>query len=558
MVKLTTTIFIEKAILIHGFKYDYSKVNYIDSKTKVCIICKEHGEFWQNPSNHLNRKGCKECANKKLNRVDKITVEEAMRRLDNLNNNYEYDLTNFKKSKDNIKIKCGDHGWFEQSFQNHTLLKYKCPKCSTSEKYSKEKFINKCIEKKINSFEYYDLDSIENLKSNINIKCNKHGLITTTVFKHLYTKFNGCKKCSVEHVNTSNTKSTEDFISELINEHGDIFILDKIDYKGYFEEVELGCKIHGYFKHKPDYILRGCSCPKCSKSGVSKAEKEIYNFIKSNIEEEVIENLNILDGKEIDIYIPDLKIGIEYNGLYWHSELYKENNYHLDKLELAKSKGIRLIQIFEDEWLNKKEIVKSRLLNILGKTQNRIYARKCEIREISSKECRKFLDENHIQGFTSGKIYLGLYNECALVSCMVFGGQNLSVRGKSNGGGDELNRFCNSLNTTVIGGASKLMKYFIKNYNPQNVISYADRRWSEGELYEKIGFDFKDIIKPNYTYFKKNSRDIIRHNKYKFRIKNLNKKFNIENKTEREAMKELEYLRIYDCGKIKVELKIKN
>ena len=115
MVKLTTTLFIEKAILIHGFKYDYSKVNYIDSKTKVCIICKEHGEFWQNPSNHLNGKGCKECANKKLNRVDKITVEEAMRRLDNLNNNYEYDLTNFKKSKDNIKIKCVDHGWLDLS-----------------------------------------------------------------------------------------------------------------------------------------------------------------------------------------------------------------------------------------------------------------------------------------------------------------------------------------------------------------------------------------------------------------------------------------------------------
>lgn len=295
-------------------------------------------------------------------------------------------------------------------------------------------------------------------------------------------------------------------------------------------------------------------CTKCNpiKDGVSISEKEISNFIKSLGINIIVNDRNLIQPLELDIVIPEKNIVIEYNGIYWHSEKYINKNYHLNKTELCNNIGYRLVHIFEDEWLYKKEIVKSRLKNMLGLTENKIFARKCEIKEVSSKEKTIFLDENHIQGKVGSKINLGLYYNDELVSLMTFSNKREVLGGENENNHYELIRFCNKLNTNVIGGASKLLKHFISNYNPKEIISYADRRWSDGNLYETLGFTYLNVSPPNYFYVKNGRRE----NRIKYQKHKLVEQGFDKDKSEREIMEERGFDRIYDCGTISYSLKL--
>jgi hypothetical protein len=196
-------------------------------------------------------------------------------------------------------------------------------------------------------------------------------------------------------------------------------------------------------------------------NGKSKMELEILEFIKINYNGNIItSDRNILDGNELDIYLPDMNLAFEFNGLYWHSELYKDKNYHLNKTNKCLDLNINLVHIWEDDWLFKQDIVKSIILNKLGKS-SRIFARKCNIKIPSNDEVREFLSKNHIQGFVGSKVKIGLYYNDSLVSIMTFGNLRKSLAQKSIENTYELLRFCNVLNTSVIGGASKLSNVII-------------------------------------------------------------------------------------------------
>jgi len=283
-------------------------------------------------------------------------------------------------------------------------------------------------------------------------------------------------------------------------------------------------------------------------------EINILNFIKDNYNGDIEENNQSLIKKELDIYIPNLKLAFEFNGIYWHSDLYKDRNYHLEKTELCEEKGIQLIHIYEDEWFNKEKIVKSMILNKLGKTRNKIYGRKCEIHGIDdNKLIREFLEKNHIQGFIGSSVKIGLFYDEELVSLMTFGKRRVSIGKKSTEEGEyELLRFCSKLNTNVIGGAQKLFKYFIENYSPKIITTYADRSWSVGDLYKKLGFQYKGKTQPNYYYF---DRTLNRNSRFNFRKDKLVREGYDKNKTECEIMDELKYLRVYNSGNLKFEMK---
>jgi hypothetical protein len=276
-------------------------------------------------------------------------------------------------------------------------------------------------------------------------------------------------------------------------------------------------------------------------------ELEIYEFIKNIYYDEVIQNYR--DGLEIDIYLPELKIGLEFNGLYWHSELFKDKNYHLNKTEYFKLKGIRVIHIWEDDWDNRKDIIKSQLKNWLGKSDMRIYARQCEIKIIDSvKEYKDFLNYNHIQGYTSASIKIGLYYKDELVSIMTF--DHFEGRKSMKDNEWNLSRFCNLLNTNIIGGASKLLNFFIKKFNTKRIISFADKSWSNGELYYKLGFEIKSISYPNYSYL----IDGKRSNKQKWKKSNLIKMNYDPKLTESKIMEDnFGAYKIFDCGQSKFE-----
>ena len=426
-------IFIEKARQIHNDKYDYSKVNYVNSRTKVCIICPTHGEFWQTPHNHLKGYGCAECGKEKSH-LSKITTEDFIVKSKEIHGNkYDYSKACYKTCDTKVCIICPEHGEFWQTPSNH-----------------------------ING--------------------------------------SGCPKCANEKRKNTLLKDTKLFIDAATLIHGE------------------------------------------------KTEDEIISLF-SEIEHQQ-RNREILNGMEIDIYIPSLKLGIEYNGLRWHSEEFgKDHRYHLDKLNKCNEQGIKLIQIFEDEWINHRDICESKLKQICGLNTNpKIYARKCEIREISNKnEVYEFLDKNHIQGRTGFTIALGAYYQNNLVGVMTFK--------KEKEGYWDLNRFATDINYQCVGIGGKLFKHFTRNYPFIEIKSFADRRWTTdptNNLYTKLGFDFDSYVPPSYWYYNPKINPYIRFHKFGFRKQHLHNQYGLPlTMTEHEMTTALGYTRIWDCGLIK-------
>ena len=244
---------------------------------------------------------------------------------------------------------------------------------------------------------------------------------------------------------------------------------------------------------------------------------------------------------ELDLYLPDYKLAIELNCLYWHSELFKDKNYHLNKTELCLEKDIQLIHIFENEWLNKPEIVKSIILSKLGIYNRKIYARNCLIKEISNKIYKQFVELNHIQGYAISRYRYGLYYNDELVQICSFG----KSRFKKNE--IELIRSCSLLNTQIIGGFDKLVKYFVSKHEPEILISYVDRRYFNGHGYKN--WTLIEKTNPNYWYTKNGIlENRIKYQKYK-QI-NILEKYN-KNLTEIENMYNNNFTRIWDCGNLK-------
>ena len=289
----------------------------------------------------------------------------------------------------------------------------------------------------------------------------------------------------------------------------------------------------------------------------SKEEIELVNYIKSICSFPLETNVRkIIPKFEIDIYIPELMIGIEYNGLYWHSEKCgKSSDYHIHKMKEANKQGIRLIQIFSDEWINKKDIVKSKLISILQQTKTtRIFARKCYIFEIDAHTKNNFLNLHHIQGEDRSSVKLGLFNGDELISVMTFSSPRISLGQKHKPEGIyELSRFASS--QYVVGGSSKLINYFIKKYTPKEIYSYSDNRWTDPDnnMYLKLNFKKTSTSSPGYFYTK---NYLSRFHRYNFN-KGILKKMGADiNKTEKEIMESLGYTRIWDCGTTKYILKI--
>jgi hypothetical protein len=363
------------------------------------------------------------------------------------------------------------------------------------------------------------------------------------------------------HINSIKNKIKLNAKIKMIENVSNTLNLNNCDVNIHDNELIISnyCKYHKTFTIiKNNYFSRLRSntnlCTECypisQQSSIN--ELEVLDFIINEL------NLNAskikIDKCEIDIYLPEHKIGIEFNGIYYHSTKFKNIDFHLNKTNLCKKRGIQLLHIFEDEWANKRDIVKSIIKSKLGIIENKIFARKCEIKEINNNNSiRNFLNNNHIQGFIGGKIKLGLYYDDELVSIMTFGKKRLAMGNKISIDGEyEMLRFCNKLNTTVIGGASKLLSYFVKTYQPKSILTYADRRYSNGGLYLKLGFKFIGNSDINYWYFIKNT--LIRYHRFKFRKNVLVEQGFDKNKTEHQIMMERGYHCVYDCGNMKFEM----
>ena len=298
----------------------------------------------------------------------------------------------------------------------------------------------------------------------------------------------------------------------------------------------------------------------------SKPENDLNLYIESLGFKTSRGKRKILDGFEIDINILNTNYAIEFNGNKYHTEIFgnKTKNYHLNKTNICNDNNINLLHIFEDEWFYKNEIVKSKISHILKESNlNSIYGRKTKVLKIENKsEKSDFLNKNHIQGNDKSQYCYGLYYNNLLVAIMCFDNKRVFNKTKNhNTDIYELTRYATHIDYRVIGGASKLLKFFINNKKPEKIISFADRRWSilGNNLYSKLGFNITKILLPDYTYFNSKYDRYKRFHKFGFGKKSLKKKYPEvynENKTEWEIMQELGWDRIWDCGKIRYELNI--
>jgi hypothetical protein len=272
---------------------------------------------------------------------------------------------------------------------------------------------------------------------------------------------------------------------------------------------------------------------------VSKQEIMLTDFLRNANIRYVTSERTILDGKEIDIYLPDYRVGIEVHGVYWHSEQFvKDNYYHAKKRQMALEKNVHLIQITDEELKNNFDIVKERILSKLGKS-SKIYARKCKLVEVDSRDCSDFLKKHHIQGPVAASIRIGLEYDSNLIAVMTFSKARYSKKYDW-----ELIRYASA--GTVVGGASRCFKYFVNRYTPSSIVSYADLRWNTGEMYTKIGMDFSHTSKPNYWYIV-NGKLTHRTQFQKHKLKDVLIIYD-ENLTEWQNMKNNSYTRFWDCG----------
>ena len=284
-------------------------------------------------------------------------------------------------------------------------------------------------------------------------------------------------------------------------------------------------------------------------SGTS-LELIIRHILDENGIQYITNDRNTIYPQELDIYIPSKKIAIECNGIYWHSTPPKSPKFHYNKWLECKNKNIQLLTIWEDWLVNKPKIVKSLILSKLGIYEYRIGARQCELSEVNGKESVKFLNENHIQGACKNNCNLGLYYNGDLIALMTFNKKRIGISSGSYGDGVwELSRFCSKMGWQIIGGAQRLIRYFIKQYNPTGLVSYASNDISNGNLYEVLGFKSTERCTIGYWYI--HPKTLHRYHRFSFsknRIKQLGLAPDCENWTEKEAMLAAGYLRIYDSG----------
>lgn len=287
----------------------------------------------------------------------------------------------------------------------------------------------------------------------------------------------------------------------------------------------------------------------CKHCHQNREEQSVYEFLLVFLKEnQIIKQFNKFDGqKRLDFYIPEKKIAIEYDGIYWHSNI--DKNYHLDRTLKCQEQGIKLYHIFSNEWMleSKRYIWQSLLRNKFNQNNIKIGARECEIKEVSKIDKNLFLNFNHLQGEDNSSIALGLYHDGCLVSLATFSKPRFSKKYDY-----ELVRFCNKQDLIISGGFSRLLNYFEKTYKPKSLVTYSDLRYSDGNLYQNNGFKFVKRSNPNYFYWKDILHLKSRMQFQKHKLAKLLENFD-PNLSEAENMKKHDWNIIYDCGNLVFE-----
>ena len=541
--------FIKKAKSVHGDKYDYSKSLYLGSREKIEIICPLHGAFFQLVTNHLSGRGCKECNKIKITRNQSSNTEEFINKARNIHGDkYDYSLVDYTNNHTKIEIICKNHGKFMQSPKDHLSGKG-CLICGRERSkediksrimLSKDKFIKRANE--VHGYGYdYSLVDYKDTRTKVEIICKEHGSFFQSPNKHMQGR--GCPICGRERTVEHNFLTLDDFIKKARNVHGNRYDYSNSIYTGADDKMEITCVKHGKFLQTPHNHLKGTNCPSCGAS-VSKPEIKLVSFIRSFYKGEIITNSkDIIPPMELDIFVPSLNLAIEFNGGYWHSEKFKDKNYHLHKYNLCKEKEIRLISIWEWEIIKDKDKIENFIKNLILE-KKKLFARKLEIKEVDIKIQREFLESNHLQGYVPCTYALGLFNRNELIQLMT-----LRAKDKKNKI-FEIGRLATKTGFTVIGGSKRLFKHLLSFVDFETIISYNNMDKFTGDTYESLGMTYESTSIP-YGWIR-NTEYLPRYATQKSKL--LKQGFD-KNLSESEIMRSEGFEKIYFTGVSKFVLK---
>lgn len=560
--------------------------NTLKINDKIEFICPIHGKYTQEVRVHIKKStgekigGCKLCYQRKKRIYSDWFINMLVNEQDK-----NKALNNTLKSTDEVDLNCPKHGIFRTKvcyiIRNGEATGVECPACGKERR--KKSYSNTMTDKRLPYPQWFidDLADEHDKEKALNrtlkttdivtFNCPKHGKYKQTVHNHLRYRDSesyGCKLCANELLSEKNkilwlnkrNEYPEWFINELHLEEDKEKARNKTLTS--HDSVEFVCEKHGVYTQSVGNHLRFFSserasgCPVC---GIvkSKPEEELFNYIKEldpsvlSRDRQTIKLENASRFLELDIYSPDKKIAIEYNSDYWHCDIKRNKNYHLQKFQLCEQLGIHLVSIFEKDW---KEI-NSKLLSYLSSlfsNKKRIFARNTIVKFIDNNTAKSFCEKYHFNGYGVNNIVnLGLYLNEELLSVMTFA--KPQFKKEKNNNDWELNRLCTIDNTIIIGGASKLFSAFIKKYNPSSITTYSNCCYFTGNVYKELGFSFKGYSSTPYYWSKNNSyveRKEAQPKKLKLKFPELYNEA-VKNKVssvEEYIMKSLGYNRVYLVG----------
>ena len=527
--------FLIRAKEVWGDRWDYSEVAYTNSRGNVEIICPLHGKFMQLANSHIRGySGCAPC-----NRENKsIKGEDFIHRSNQVwGGRWDYSETKYVGMDSKIRIDCKEHGRFTQTAQKHLLgRQVGCPSCH-GKVGSLSRFIEES-QKVWGSRWDYSKSHYSNNSTPLEIGCFQHGSFWQVPTSHWAGNV-GCHPCR------SKVWNLDSFVAKSEEAWGDRWGYSQSLYSGYQNHIEVLCVTHGTFSQMAESHLKGfLGCRECHTRGTSRGEKDIFAFIQAM---EGVDSLGRVKGElsnpriELDIYVPEKKVAIEFNGVYWHSSKFKDKGAHHTKFKMAEEAGIKLVQVWEDDWNLRRPIVEEHLKQVLGvSTLPKIAARKTKVVEVPYSVAKDFLNANHIQGAAGAAFHLSLQYEGDVVALASFK--------RRSDGGLELVRYATSAN--VQGGHSKLVTYVERNYTYNQLVTFADLTFGSGELYRKTGWVEDKFLSPDYQYLVGGRRV----HKFNYRLKRFREDPDlqyVEGMSESQLSELNGLLRVYDAGKIR-------
>lgn len=469
---------------------------------------------------------------------------------------YDYRQVEYINNLAPVTILCRDHGPFSQRAAHH-MDGHGCPRCKaelTSKRcsYDQDTFIAKA---KAVHGDLYDYSRINYQRTNrrVEIICRDHGPFWQTANSHV-SNGSGCPRC------VGKNRTTEGFIAEANVIHNGRYAYDKTDYRTIKDKIIITCPVHGDFDQTAEGHLVGRGCRFCwYEDSTSQGERDVAAWVADLglvAERNRRDLLNM--PFEIDIFLPDLQVGIEYNGCYWHSDKFDRNTrVHEFKHRLARQAGIRLITVWDYDWRHRQDVVKQHLLRALGQDDSpRIGARTCQVDTLSTAVANRLYSDHHLQGPVRGAVlHLGLLHQGSPVAAMSFT-QGAARRGKADEGEWELARYATTAH--ISGGASRLFAAFRSQVQPRIVWSFSDYQHFSGQMYPRIGFTHDGDLPADYRVVHPNGlrtwhKSMWQRRSIPARLRELNRRDTFDPasdpRTERDMQDAVNVLRVWDAGK---------